>query len=82
MKLALQIVTLLLLLVSTGCVSLLNHAEGGGIYGSPSDGPYPGVRCFLQDPPSLAEGTGFLWLDFPFTAALDTLLLPIDLTHL
>lgn len=61
-------------LLLTGCSSIMSHA-------GPSDGYYPGSKNSLEMIKD--ENTGWvmrplLAIDLPFTAVMDTLLIPLD----
>ena len=55
-------------LVSTGCGSIESRSDGT------QSGLYPGVKADLDGPSSAAS-----IVDLPFSFALDTVLLPIDI---
>ncbi|MBG5920413.1 YceK/YidQ family lipoprotein [Providencia stuartii] len=62
------------LLFLTGCSSIMTHA-------GPSDGYYPGSKNSLEMLKD--ENTGWIMrpllaIDLPFTAIMDTLLIPLD----
>jgi len=75
-----------ILIVCTGCASVLSHTES-----QEEVGPYAGIRAdgqmlahpnSIQEPPvHPAVVVPITILDLPLSAALDTLLLPIDLTY-
>ena len=56
------------ILVSTGCGSIESRSDGT------QSGLYPGVKADLDGPSSAAS-----IVDLPFSFALDTVLLPIDI---